>query len=628
MPAPAAPARRGAILALAAATFLLVRYTGFDLGLPTGGAEFSYQGSPLEPLPFAALRGFTPDQLARSVGRLFILGPALVLLSVAVAEARIWALARREATGEVAAREATGGTTPRDPTEIVALAPPDLAVVTPPTDLALVAGAWSLAVTAWVMLTVLRGRPLLDEEMALRAQALLFAAGRVGAGTGPAWLTAPTAWSNTGGVIGARLFGEPLVQIPGALLGVPALLHLPLAALALAAWHRAVRGAAGPAVATWATVLLALSPLFVLTNATGLPDTSALASLAIAGLGLQLCREGRVRVGAALVGTAFGFGLAAQADAVAPFGGVLAVATLAVLVHRRRLDAAGLLALSASAWAGLVGLYDHAVTGSALTLPAVLDAPAWGFGPIGGGVDAWIHTPAHALENLAVSIVRFDGWWLGWPASLALLVVWAVVGRPAAGAAPYVLGGVALLLANAGSYSPGVSDTGPVACFPWLLPAALLGAHAIVAAGRRWPGPTAAALAVHFLVGTGTFLAENVARLDRLEAAIHDPSDAVLAAIAPPALLFVAPRTRTRGWITAPLPERPPDADDPVLVYAEPDDATAAAIRAANPARRCWYLSPTGTLGGCETRWPPAATAGAAAIPAAAPLAEPATAAP
>ena len=76
--------------------------------------------------------------------------------------------------------------------------------------------------------------------------------------------------------------------------------------------------------------------------------------------------------------------------------------------------------------------------------------------------------PWGAVENLVVSAVRLNGWWLGWPLSLGLL------------------------------------------------PASILGAHAIVRGLERWPRAVSAILLVHFAVGTTSFLWENVRRLDRL----------------------------------------------------------------------------------------------------------------
>ena len=58
---------RDALLALMAGLFLLVRYRAFDLGLPTGGAEFIYQLDALEPRPKQKIKD--RRVLAQIIGR-------------------------------------------------------------------------------------------------------------------------------------------------------------------------------------------------------------------------------------------------------------------------------------------------------------------------------------------------------------------------------------------------------------------------------------------------------------------------------------------------------------------------------------------------------------------------------
>ncbi len=575
-------ATRDLLLAAGVATLLLLRYRAFDLGLPAGGAEFLYHRNELE-VPFGAMRGFTEDQLARHAGRLFILGPALALFSVVVAAVR----GRRGGPGDEAEAPPFG----LDPTLV-----------------AKVAAGLSLALTALLAVGVLRGRAIVDDELTYRTQALLFARGRITEDL-PAWTAGYEAFTlpTPAGLAGKYLFGEPLVQLPGALLGVPALGHLPMAALALWAFHRALRGAAGSVVAGWATALLALSPMFVFTGAVGLSHTSSLACVAVGGLGLQLSREGRARLGAVVAGTALGFGLAVRIQAVGPFGGVLGLWTLASLVRARRWDGVALLVASGGAWVAAIGAYDAALSGDPFTLPWYLFQPVerFGFGPVWEG-GAYVHTPLKALENLGVTLLRFNGWWLGWPASLALFGVWLAVGRPARGAAPWLAAGGALLAFNLFYYSTGVSDTGPVYSFELLLPACALGGAALVAAARRWPDATAAALAVHLLLGTVTFYAEHLARIERLVESVHARAEVVLAAIEPPALLIAHPGTRPnkRGWVAGALPVRFRDPDDPVLVYTQMDDAWCRALIARHPDRACWYLPPNEARPvPCEAKW-------------------------
>jgi hypothetical protein len=565
-----------ALLAMAAlGALLLLRYATFDAGLVRGAAEFDYHTDALGPLPFAPMLGFTRDQLARHVARLLLLGPALVLLTLPV-EALL------------------GGAFP-DTTRLRRLTWMGIAL--------------SLVFTGWVMFGVFGGRAIIDDELAYKLQARLLLDGRLGDPAGASWpfpSTPATIWTPVGAT-GKYLFGEPIVQMVGTLVGIPALLHLPVAALTLLAFRRAVRGATDARVADWATLLVALSPMFVLTTATGLSHTTSLACLAFAALGLQWVRErcasgGRTAGAALLVGGALGFGLTARIQTVGPGGAWLGIATLVALVRTRRWGSTAVLLGGVAAFAGAIGAYDTVVTGAPFTLPWMRFLPVehLGFGPVWEAQDTYTHTPLAALSNLLVTAVRFNGWWLGWPASLALLGVWAAVGRPRAGAGPYLAMAAGIITFQLFYYSPGVSDTGPVYYYELLLPAAVLGAHAIVAAGERWPGLTGAALAVHLVLGTGSFLGEHVARLDRLVSVIHAPADDLLSRIRPPALLLVETRPgelRGDGWLWGGFPVWDRGVNDPIVEYPRESAANAAALRDRFSGRACWYYRRNPTTG-------------------------------
>ena len=443
----------------------------------------------------------------------------------------------------------------------------------------------------------------LVDELTYRMQALLYAGGRLGDRTIPPWTEGvePFTIVTRAGFTGKYLPGEPLVQIPGALLGAPALSHVPLAALTLWAFHRSLKG--NPAQIA-ATALLALSPMFVFTGATGLSHSTSLACVTLAALGLTLVREGRALPGAILTGLALGFGLLVRVQAVAPFGGVLGIWILVTLLRRRSWPA--LTALCATGALGVVAVlaYDVALTGDPLRLPWYLYRPLenMGFGEVFSEGASWVHTPAKALVNVVVTAVRMNGWWLGWPVSFLPLLL--VRRDDLSAALPLVAAGLGLFTFNLFYYSTGVSDTGPVYSFELLLPLCALAGAALTRAAARWRW-VAPAVAVHLLLGTGTFWLEHAWRLHRLVEAIHARPERALAALPAHSMLFTwpLPMEQSPGWVhTFPVRDREAGAD--VLTYPQMDDAWCRAVIAGHPDRACFYLGEGDVLVSCAEKWP------------------------
>ncbi len=562
---PPQPDRSGARWPLSAAVAgvaCLAIYAWLEGLLPRGPQEFAYFPFMTDPLPFAPMRGFTFEQLVRHLGRTFMLGPALLCLAAAAAA---WKLK-----------------------------PPDSRLRR---TLMIVAVGVSLLTMAIVMARVLKGRAIIDDELVYRQQAELLATGRLTETTVPPWgWEVFTIWARlpTGefGATGKYLFGEPLIQIAGTWFGLPALLHLLLAPLALWAWYRVVDADAGTRVAFWATILVAISPMFILTNALALSHTTTLTCLILAGLGFQWACRQRPVAGALLCGTALGFGLTVRPQVVVPMGMVLGLATLYQLLRRRHMAAIAALIGSGSLWLILIALYNRALSGSPFMLPWYLFKPIerFGFGQV-GGVE-FIHTPWTAIENLVVVAIRFNGWWLGWPLSLGLVLAWWLLGRPRQGVHLWLLGGAAIILLNVPYYSPGVSETGPVYYFELLLPAAILGGHAIARGLERWPRAASAFLLVHFALGTTSFLWENVARLDRLVTTIHSSVDAVMEQIEPPALLIHESHwseSMRFGWVWS-FPKRFRSDDDPIVTYPRGPARFLPNMLARYEGRECWYF--------------------------------------
>lgn len=557
-----APDRAAVAALLAGGMLYLAAVVGLEL-LPTGPGEFAYRGGYLRPLPFAPMRGFTAEQALDHGIRLILMAPGLLLLAFGVGRA-----ARRlRAPGE--------GTLGR---------------------LALGASALSVLLSTALLLGVFGGRAIVDDELTYAMQAQLLADGRLAIDNLPSITREPFTVASELGFTGKYLPGEPLVQLPGVLVGLPALMHLPLAALTLLLLHRLVAMTVDRTLAAWAVILLALSPTFIVTAATGQSTTTSLFCVVLAGYGLARLRHGGGPVrGALLLGFAVSFGMHVRPQATAPVGTVLVVAAGLSLVRGRRWLALALLAAVLTLGAGTVLAYNHVVAGSPLTLPWFLFQPIehYGFGRVWTNVD-YEHTPLSALVNLAVVAVRFNAWWLGWPASLLVMLWWWWrVGRPARGAGLWLICGAAVVVFEGLYHSTGISDTGPMYHFELLVPLVWLGAHAVRRGMQVHPRWAVAVLLVHFCFGTTSFLGFHVRRLDRLVTALHHTPDRVLAALPTPALLLYeshCSERRTQGWIWSAFPKRIRRKAAPVVTYPRPEPRHLNAYLAAFPERRCFYF--------------------------------------
>ncbi len=548
----------GRVTSLVIGSFFFVLYFAFLRFLPAGGyAEFGYY--PPGPFPFDAMQGFTFEQLALHLGRLALLGPALLGLGYGLAA---W-MPQFRFRGDGAKRWV------------------------------LVAGGISLLLSAVVLTKVLRGWAIVDDELAYRQQAALLAEGRLAENTIPDWGYEAFTIATPRGFTGKYLFGEPLVQIVGTWIDLPGALHLVLAALALLLWFRLVRREAGETVAAWATALLALSPMWILTTGTGTSHISSMFCVVGAGYGVHLLRFGRPWAGAAVAGMAIGFGLTVRMQVMLPMGAVLGLVAVLQLLRDRRRGPLLLLIGLVGLWLAAIGLYDKALTGAWWRLPWYVFQPLerYGFGAITNEAGAIVHTPWTALRNLAVSALRFNGWWLGLPLGLGVVVLWSGLGRPGTNLRLWSWAGLALIAFNFFYYSSGISDTGPVYYFELLLPGSLIAANTAVEALRRWPKAAAAFIAVHLLIGTGSFVGEQLARLGRLTRVMHQPVRDALSHAKPPALVLyetVPQESLHVGWVFSFPVRYRSDADD-IVTFPRYRPEVVRALRARYPRRRCYY---------------------------------------
>jgi hypothetical protein len=527
-----------------------------------GSHEFAYAPFTPDALPWSAMRGFTWEQLHSHAYRLLLLGPGLVLLGLG--------LTRRQPLGvphhHFWVRFATA------------------------------CGVFCVGWMALVMLLVLRGKAIADDELTYSMTAEILARGKLSAPDVGFVPHDVFSVETLDGYTGKYLPGEPLLQILGIkLLGVPALSHLPLTALLLYLWYKTLDFDFPSRTAAIATALLALSPSLILTGATGLTHLTSLFCVVLGGYGVTLGRRGHGLVGALVLGASVAYGFAVRPQVALPVHGVLVAASTWELFKARRFAALAMLFAFLGAGVAAIAWYNHALSGSYTKLPWFLQCVAerYGFGRV-WECDAFRHTPLTALENLAVVATRFNGWWLGLPLSLAPFVLWRLLRVRLGGGGLWLAVGIAVLVFEAGYYSTGVSDTGPIYHFELLLPASLVTARVIESAWERFPRHVPALLAAHLVIGTGSFLGEHTARLSRLSHAMHDTTDAVLARIGErPAILFHeywSTELLQIGWVMDSFPKRYRDPSAPIVTMPRPPVKFLTNVLSAYPGRACYFF--------------------------------------
>lgn len=568
----------------AAGTGVVLAGYGFRalLSIPRMPREFTYQnptgGNAFWPLPFAPLNGFTPEQLSSHVARALFLFPACVLLGFALQHGPRW---RRW-----------------------------------PQPLAPLLGT---LITGVIALLILRGVPLQDDEATYLMQADLLTRGLIADPAYPmsAAFAEPFTIFTRAGMTGMYLFGTPMVLAGGLPWGMPWLGQLALVALTLWAAMQAAARSGEPVVAWLGSVLLATSPMLTFTSAGALSQVGTLAGLAVAILGLSI---GAWR-GGALMGMGLGFACATRPQSAIPAG----LALIVVYGWRDRRLLGGLL-LAGLPWVVAIGLYNHAILGTAWQLPRAAytgELERYGFGTV---IRHYEHTLPKAVALLGVVLVRFNGWALGWPLSLAGTVLWCLLGRPhRASVGPWAVVALATFLVQAGYASIGTSETGPIYHYA-ALPFFVFSTAAVLhdAGSRRWGRALQAAALVSMLLGTTTFYVEHGYRLERLAAEIEGPRRTL--ALEPPAVVLedVWGDRPQIGWVFG-LPFRERSPSSPVVRYPRPTRAVQLeALMTRWPDRHCSHLgydwqSSRYRLGSCSDLGAPDPTPGNSAPPGSSP---------
>mgnify|MGYP001557325796 CR=1 FL=1 len=545
-------------VALALGLVLMLGYAVWQWQEPHGAHEFAYAPFSVAPMPYSAIRGFTYEQLWGHVRRIALLGPGLALFA--------WAL-----SGWLR--------------------------ISPPRDLKRAcwfASCVSLVVTAVLMLGVLRGRAISDDELTYAMQGAFMSEGRVSGpdlGLTPA---EPFSVPTLHGYTGKYLPGEGFMQIPGILLGVPALSHLALLAVTLWAFNRCLVYSSGARLAALGTIALAVSPMLMFTSATGLSHTSALMWVALMGLGLERTRAGMAVSGSLLAGSSFAAGLLTRPQSLAPIGAALGVLLLVELLRKRQWLA--LVVLVATTGAGCVGLlgYNWLLSGDPWRLPWFLECGAehFGFGRV-WVTDSYEHTPWKALQNLGTVALRLNSWWLGLPVSLGVLVAWLALGRRTAGASCWFWAGAAVLAFQFFYYSPGASDVGAIYHYELLLPGSVMAAVVADRLLERFETAAPTLLLCALVLGSGSWLVEQGLRLHRQVSFIHRDSDQVLGRVTAPALLVyevAADESVVRGWLFNKFPRRFRGQSDPVVTFPRITPDVVERASRIYPSRSCWYF--------------------------------------
>lgn len=346
-----------------------------------------------------------------------------------------------------------------------------------------------------------------------------------------------------------------------------------------------------------AALLMAASPFFYLVSSSLLSHTTAGFALACFFALFLRARNHAGRpaglvaafAGGLALGLAFNIRPLTAVGYALPFG-VLAASDL---IARRRGTWTFLLSWSAGilVMAAATALSNQAVTGDPLLFPFTYYNPEEriGFGPYG-------HTPAMAVSNLAVSMVRLNSFLFGFPVSLLLAAVpfafrMTTGDRLAAG----IVG--SLSAAYLFYWAPGVSDLGPVYYYEMLVPLVLLSARGAALShgwlSKRLPaygGGVPVFITISFVLSLLTFVPERLVHIRRLAEQVREPYVLLKTADVTNALVMVI-STPSKGWVFN-YRHPHPSLNEDVILCSYADRTSNLAVFDAFPDREryvIWY---------------------------------------
>jgi 4-amino-4-deoxy-L-arabinose transferase-like glycosyltransferase len=202
--------------------------------------------------------------------------------------------------------------------------------------------------------------------------------------------------------------------------------------------------------------------------------------------------------------------------------------------------------------------YNRLMSGSFFRFPFHAYDPLerLGFGPMLDDL-RYIHTPIKGIQNLLVSIGRYNLWFLGMPLSLVFIFpvfIWDLRNK-----GDRLCVGIILFffLSYLFYYSPGVADTGPIYYFELLLPFALLTARGLLILYDKtrswnrsffWRPLFPLFFLSSLILGVISFWPEQALHLMAMTGKIREPYDLTERNVKRPAMVFIRSLPRV-GWV-------------------------------------------------------------------------------
>jgi hypothetical protein len=473
---------------------------------------------------------------------------------------------------------------------------------------------FSLAVIILLEVFVFEGRPIVDDEAAYLFQAKTYLTGHLVLRPPPV----PKAIQTTFMIVdpvwtGKYLFGHPALLAMGMVLGSPYVASTAMAAACIVLLYLVGIRIASHSEAALAAGLLAVSPFFWFTSATFLSHVSMLFLLLLFVLAWFYLESKPHFLVALAAGFCLGWAFSVRPLTAVLFAlpfGFLSLWNIRKDPGKWAFSALGLLA-GGLIVLGMVFWYNHLVTGNAFLFPFEYYNPHEGL----GFTKDMGHTPSKAVANLAVSLLRYNSWFLGWPISLLPLLGLFLIRRSGrcdaksgcdSSAVSYWKSSDKLWLAVIASvcignmfyYSPGVSDVGPIYYYELLIPLCLLSAKGIIvlyqeASLRGLPQARrfiAVFLALSIFGNIVFFLPEKAMHIQTLCESAASPFELARDLIQDKALVFMSSKRPHYGWLFG-LPYPSPKLDDKVIFLANKDPESSMEAIKAFPDRTPYVLN-------------------------------------
>jgi hypothetical protein len=321
--------------------------------------------------------------------------------------------------------------------------------------------------------------------------------------------------------------GNALLLALGMLVHAPGVVHPILAGVLVVALHAFVKDAFGEREAHLAAALAALSPFVWAIDGTVLAFGTAGTCVALLLAGVARHDRTGSTPSALVAGAALGFLALTRPFDAAAIGAPIALWCL--LRSRSRVRTAALVGAGVLAFAWLIPVQNHAVTGSWTSMPYGLDHEnpmKLGFTrPFAG---PYVHSVGGGLFSTATLFARLDGWLVGIPGALLLAIAGMAQRDPGAKLLRWVTAifAVAFLVIP----GPGTWDVGPTYGFviaPLLFAAMAHGAAALARFGASHRSAIEWGLLGAVAAAFVTVTPLRFARLTELASAIRSPWEAV-----------------------------------------------------------------------------------------------------